>query len=926
MYTESKRDANTSGAQLQKEVLINLQESSNTRIFGDSNLIHLSEFNKVQDWIKKNIEKIEAIEKSDNFKERWQNTISILGSRGSGKSTFLLSLLNVYKNDKDKGRDIEVLDIIDPTLFEEKGHVFLTIISLIKELVMVKLNFGGCNPGCPEYGKKEVWRSKLQSLSHGLPSIDGIDCSDNGSWQDPDYIMDKGLRAVHSAKKLEEHFHEFVKMSLDILGKRAFLISFDDIDINFKKGWPVLETLRKYLTTPRIITLISGDIDLYSKAIRKQQWKNFGKALLINEAEKQYKYPEYNDLVTEMEGQYLQKVLKPERRIHLNTLLEKISTEKIRINVQTNKETDSPIFIKDLYKRDLMEFGIQSTSQAETFISFLMSLPLRTQIQFLLQFDNLFPGELAEVTDPFLSDLYEKEVNVELAKSMPQLLNVIVLKLLLKDQVISEAYQLQPTTSDLSLNSALTALSLLFAQKVKKNPELIFDYFIKIGYIRNLYSLLGYEDKNKGKIGTDKSPSINELCKHAELYQDKVLRDVTANITAYLRGFLNYSTNRNENLLPKAGVVIIKGLNSFAKGKKPEGRIDYVFGNEVTPESCIAYIPLSLSSSNTKNSTLATYSIYGLLATLNDLIKERKSMKTALLNFSQIRSYVMPNFKQDRVENNQDFDDIDVSDESRITKPEDISALEGCINKWIDDFPEEKGISPYLLGKISTRFFYGLDNIEKGKSTSNLGEEMEKRIIALFNAILVEDVKENYTRESFDGKTTISNLNLNNTLTFSTILTDNIKTGKQLHGNFTFSKWMMVCPLFLFFLPKSLLDNIQSYNEIKDIELIKRYNVYDKLKNVDIRRNDEEDEKGNDKTEPKFSGDKRYVLKTVEVLLKNDPQSYSVIKTKDIDIIKAKYGHLFSNTISISSIDSLLKKITDSTKDPLVVEWTHPVN
>ena len=41
------------------------------------------------------------------------------------------------------------------------------------------------------------------------------------------------------------------------------------IDVNFNNGWKVLETIRKYLTSPQIITLLSGDIKLFSKSIRK---------------------------------------------------------------------------------------------------------------------------------------------------------------------------------------------------------------------------------------------------------------------------------------------------------------------------------------------------------------------------------------------------------------------------------------------------------------------------------------------------------------------------------------------------------------------------------------------------------------------------------------------------------------------------------
>ncbi|MCD8079453.1 MAG: hypothetical protein LUF04_03295 [Bacteroides sp.] len=57
-------------------------------------------------------------------------------------------------------------------------------------------------------------------------------------------------------------------------------MAFDDVDTDFAKGWPVMETIRKYLTSPQLITILSGDINLYTLLIRKKQWENFGKPLL----------------------------------------------------------------------------------------------------------------------------------------------------------------------------------------------------------------------------------------------------------------------------------------------------------------------------------------------------------------------------------------------------------------------------------------------------------------------------------------------------------------------------------------------------------------------------------------------------------------------------------------------------------------------
>ena len=173
-----------------------------------------------------------------------------------------------------------------------------------------------------------------------MPSID----IDNGSlysnWHDPEHVMRKGLDAVKAAKELEENFNKIVKKALEILGKKAFLIAFDDIDVNFNNGWKVLETIRKYLTSPQIITLLSGDLKLFSKAIRKHQWKNFGSELLTWEGEKLKKIEQYDELVTEIESQYMQKIMKASNRIHLLTIGEKLNNGgKIFINQQSDEIT-----------------------------------------------------------------------------------------------------------------------------------------------------------------------------------------------------------------------------------------------------------------------------------------------------------------------------------------------------------------------------------------------------------------------------------------------------------------------------------------------------------------------------------------------------------------------------------------------------------
>ena len=499
------------------EIIIDLSKSADAKNFTDGDkgdLIHQPEFKKVTEWIKDRISKVPQgrIDPDTKIKERPHDAITVLGTRGSGKTSFLLSLINKY----EKSNDISILRIIDPTLIEEKGHVFLTIISCIKVEVERILEKNDSNPEERGFGDRKIWQEKLKRLSHGLPSMDGVGRDlQQDSWQDPEFIMNKGVRQVTSATNLEEYFHDFVSYGLDILKKKCFLLFFDDIDIDFRKGWTVLETVRKYLTSRKIIVVLSGDMKLFSLGIRKQQWQNFGKALLKNEADHLGKIKMYNDRVTEMEGQYMQKVMRPEQRIHLSTLYEKLKPNSkgsiIKVKIDTAIKD-----VKLVYDEILMLFGIKNFTQREAYRSFLLTLPLRTQLQFLSEFETyekaLKTSQLQGIgnkvemytSDAFLSYLYEKEVEVDLALGSPRFLCQIILTLLVKEKYLSEGYQLQPTTTNTSLNGSFAGLSFVFSQHSEVNPFLIFDYLVKIGYLRNLFGDLGYMSEKEESHSDDK--------------------------------------------------------------------------------------------------------------------------------------------------------------------------------------------------------------------------------------------------------------------------------------------------------------------------------------------------------------------------------------------------------------------------------------
>ena len=820
-------------------IIINLSESRNAQKFSSCNLIHAIEFDYVISWINQRLAYINNIQPNNisleqtNF-TRLHETITILGTRGSGKTSFLLSILENYRNSKD----IEVIKIIDPTLIEEKGHIFLTILSEINNRVTNALKSIDCTPEKADYFRKTQWNEQLKKMAKGLPAMDIINSGYN-DWCDPEYVMNTGLQNVYAARQLETNFHELLRCGLQILNKKAFLIALDDIDIDFRKGWPVLETIRKYMTTPHVITLLSGDMRLLSKAIRKQQWKNFGKALLKNEGEVLGKMGEYNDYVTEMENQYMLKVLQPNRRIHLTTLKEKadrIDRTNETINIYINDETEDNR-IDRFYNLIFKQLGITNPYQAEAYRSVMFGLPLREQIHFLSAFDkNREPADpnslIGEIADVFLSDLYEKMIDIDQIKIHDQNLIPIILRLLIDEKVLEEAYQLQPVTKDQSLNISLMVLSFIFSLKTQDNPYLIFDYFLRIGYIRNILTTIGYQTNDKNIL----SPSIEHMCRFINAYNDKGTKDMACNISAYLHAAIRNSKDGEDFL----GIINLPGLEQNQKQRRSEiaWRIDDVFKDTPKILRDIAFLPLSISQDNKINQGRLSYSIYTLLAVICEMIRKIKSGDTddGLSTLAQLKSYPMPAFDRG---NSFGQIDIELRDYESVDTNDRFLFF---LRIWVNIFPKNYSVSPHLLGRISTRFFEALRTIESQQEQANLAESMHTRVMLFMNSILIEEAKENTPN-------IVRRLNINNPNLSDFIFVTNLQRinrymehySDMSRYDFRLTRWICSCPLLITFLNLDYEDNNDTtlLSRLKEftgnsrfISHMRPYSVYDKLSMV----------------------------------------------------------------------------------------------
>ncbi|MDG3442868.1 hypothetical protein [Nitrospirillum amazonense] len=438
--------------------------------------------------------------------DRVHNAVLVNGSRGSGKTTFILNIFEDIRSSGDDG--LMVLDIIDPTLVEGKENIIITIVAKIVKTCNEYYNNRQVSPkGDDKYRSfQENWRE----LAGGLSLLEGVGSQSayDASWDDPQHVMNHGLERAHSGTEFERRFHKFIRCALDFLGKSAFVLAFDDIDTKFEKGWPVLEMIRKYLTTPHVILLISGDFGLYSQLVRREQYLNLGDSLLRHDRPHRNHHGEDSltswnadplvRMVDRLEEQYLQKVLKPENRITLATLVEIEDARADRHTIIVKASNSSPELTISKFIDKLLEkvIFVTDSGDAALYRRAILSQPLRTVLQFLkagdkvvAEGDRVKPGTLNEfraaLPNIFASALYHKHLDpIAIASGDPDALIAQMIAWSETTGGWETTYRLRPEYGDADQNMVAIVFASQFAKSFSDAPGQSLVYMIKLGLTR----------------------------------------------------------------------------------------------------------------------------------------------------------------------------------------------------------------------------------------------------------------------------------------------------------------------------------------------------------------------------------------------------------------------------------------------------------
>ena len=840
-----------------RTIIIDLDNSLYAHAFTSEYQIHQEDLDKAMSIIQNQVKRLDMNEDADVFLSHIYRTISVFGDRGSGKTSFMISLLNRCKNEIKK---VEVLRMIDPTLVEHKKPIVLCVISMIQQKVEIVLQQQECIGKGDAYVQRREWDKLMERISRGIIAIDKVGKDyDNSMWQDEAYVMHTGLAKVKDSNAFEENIRAMINAALKILGKDAFLLAFDDIDVDVEQGWNVLESLRRYLSDTHIVSIVSGNIKLYGTLVRYELGQNLkmplgsGRDLMENE----------------LESQYMLKLLNPSNRINLLSLAHLLQNGKNLVKVMAmGNEHDLVTLYRDL----LRNFGIVDVPSQNTFVSFLVSMSLRSQIYFLK--DACTEKRITPPLDVFSSRLYASGIDIEALEGNVQMINIALLDYLNAKANLPDCYLLMPTLQDKDVNSNFTALTFMECWHLKYNPYLVFDYLLRIGYVRNVV------------LPLEKRDMVLNLCKYAGWNQMMSLKNNIGLSMAYVAGRDLGSMKEHISLYAMEEKAKKEQLNALDKVLKEED-------NHFT--RLMAMFPFVRLSHNKDNESRSYYSVIALLAVIGDLLKctDREELIGRINDLKLFRSYQMPQEEDDYGED----DGIGGDDYGVETKQEKIVALADMMFAWKSAY-KDCLLPPYALGRMMTRLYTSLTKV----AVDSVGQMMNVMVANFFNSCLIEEsrIRIHAVDQGF-----INNSNLRSDTRF---FKDNL--GKSdIVNKLPFTKWMMACPMLNCFLDEETYGKVQTF--VSDAFKIDRgtYPVYELLCKINSKVVDGEDER------PSFSGEKTVGWRrTLEVLRSNDISDgmiqEKIIDEKDTDkaIDFIKETGLFKN-VKRASVESFRENL-----------------
>jgi hypothetical protein len=683
-------------------------------------------------------------------------TYFIDGTRGAGKSTFLhyaYQHLPSSLSTVDTGEcRVAKLMFLDPSRIENSEVLLLHVLKQLRRLV---------EESDSRHSSFEKNTAKFRELFKKMAGGLHLFVSDTNSLKDLDaeLFLDYGLDRAADSQHLRETLHETINHVCDMCGVQALLIAVDDADTKATNCQDVLECVRKYLDTPKLIVLVTGDMEMYSLLVQNHFQQDFArddKGLNADRKRQQ------NRMVEHLEEQYLLKLFPIERRMQLKTLHTLISNNKSnggpRYFIAT-EPTSQALDLEDAVNKIATNgLRLRVERDKELFRDHLLKLPVRSVLQVLSTYFKHTSVENGGYTQAAsealramaLSSLYRYDIDVEsIAEGDLQSVIEAAFDLSMLDGDPDTAIYLRPQARELSLRNAYVSLSSDVARLCDQNPANALTYMLTGPGSASLFHLV-QRSQNTSNARNYKELDTQELQKRFKQYFSVGRKEDTLNWAWHATATLiSATTSKNFNL--RQGIV---GLRSGGKGAAKT--IDKAIEEALAAQLSRAYPAIAFSQSSVKqyggsHRYASIFNTLGLISKLlslsfenDDELKQEVTRKLRQV-LGQL-TVSLPNWNNASVSEDSDEENDLATDDLSGHEQLPFDALVAAVLKWLKlcaRLKKNYHPSAVLLGKIWTRIYFSLDNtsahLRIQKKANRCAEAMQLFASSVINACIVEE-------------------------------------------------------------------------------------------------------------------------------------------------------------------------------------------
>ena len=242
------------------------------------------------------------------------NIIAFVGERGAGKTSCMCSVISILKELQSKNaynsfdnlktlphKRIHALKTIDPSFFDTVHNILEIIIGELYNRTSSDL---GTSITVDKENEARKLLKSFQAIKRNMLYVDK-----NIRFERDEELEELSLLAA--GVDLRTGIQKLIADYLSFCNSDVLLISIDDIDLNVKLAYEMVEQIRKYLILPNVMILMAVKIDQLSMVIQENLSKQFGQTL------------EYGSRIlmgnniSEMAERYINKLIPVESRIYI---------------------------------------------------------------------------------------------------------------------------------------------------------------------------------------------------------------------------------------------------------------------------------------------------------------------------------------------------------------------------------------------------------------------------------------------------------------------------------------------------------------------------------------------------------------------------------------------------------------------------------